>query len=388
VAPIVETEKTYYGQDGRDAILDCKVSVAIPKATIRWKISGTQIFLDEINNSKFKIINNFDISNEYESKSRLIIKNISKKEKQKFTCVAINKVAVSQQELNLIIEYKPELMYDKNEKYFSWLLDNEPTSYSLNSNGVSYSENTFLPVEFVCLTEGEPVPLITWYFKNQKIKIDNYKYKLLKNEPNYSKLEVNPKGLDDFGEFTCVSENKYGQVEKYFNLKYLSKPNFTPSINEKIIKADSLIVEIKQDFKENIKDDSEQDIPVDGYQIQWIQIDSTKPDWTKPNEIIFSLKENDLNQPTIYTEINNLLPDTQYIFRSAAINKAGVSDFISNEIKIRTKLKPTTRLILISVLFLSLFVFFVFVSALYFLIASIEKTYKARPKYEKLVVRV
>ena len=370
--------------------MECRVPVAIPKATIRWKLSDAQIFLDEAKNSNFLIKNNFNISSEYESKSQLIIKQVSKREKQKFVCIAINKVSISQQELNLVIEYKPELILSpkENEKYFSWPLENEPTSYLLNSDAVSFSENTFLPVDFICLTHGEPIPVISWYFKNIKIKIDNIKYKLLKNEPNYSKLEVNPKSLEDFGDYKCVAENKYGHVEKNFYLKYLSKPNFTPLINEKVINSNSLIVEIKQEFLLNSKSISDTEVFVDGYQIQWIKTDSTKPNWTNPNEIIFSLKEKDLREPNIYTEINNLTPDTEYIFRSAALNKAGVSDFLSNEIKIRTKLKSTTRIVIICIFFVSLFVFLVFVSAIYYFTHSVAKIYKARPKYKKLIVRV
>lgn len=383
MAPEIEFFDTY-GIEGQEAILECNVPLAIPRAVIKWKLSDTQVFLDELIDSKYKIINNLkDSSSEYETRSKLVIKKVTKSDKSKYVCVAINKLAISQHEASLIIEYKPELPQNlkTDDRYFSWSLMNLDPSYLESNDSVSYTDNAFLPVEFVCLTQGEPAPFVSWYFKDKKINIDNFKYKILKNTSYYSKLEVNPKTLDDFGDYKCLSQNKHGKVEKLFHLKFLAKPSFTPLINEKIINSDSLIVEIKQNFTEVTEEASE----VDGYQIQWTE---TNSNWSNPNEIIFNLKSNDLAEPMIYTEINNLVPDTEYKFRSAAINKAGVSDLVSNEIKIRTKLKPVTRIVLVSMVFASLFVFLIFGCLMYYLISTLIITVKNRPKYKKLIVRV
>ena len=375
-----------YALEGEKTTLRCHVPLAVPRAQIKWKFADTQIFLDEANDSSYQIkaiSPTKSNSAEYESISELTIKIVSKSDKNRFVCIAVNTLAVSQYEASLTIEFKPEFLqnFKLGENYFSW---------NLEAEAAAYMRNEFLPVEYTCLTEGYPIPAISWYFRNELIVEDNFKYRLLKNEPNYSKMEVSPKTLDDFGEYRCVSENKHGRVEKSFFLRYATKPKQTPVIFEKNIESDSIIVEIKQntETKSGINDPEHEityELPIEAYQIQWIEANAN---WSQPNEIIFSLNKQDLKETRIYAEITDLTPDTEYIFRSAAINKVGVSDFKSNEIKIRTKMRQISMLVMICVAFIGIFILLSFLFLFYYLISTIIKTYKSRPKYVRLIVRV
>lgn len=325
--------------EGNKAVMRCSVREAYPRATIRWRYSDTQEYIKE-DNQNIKIItdtNNADqLGNLVGSWSELHFERVNRLDKRNYTCVAENKAAVAERPAQLLVEYAPKLILNNEarEIYYSWIFTDD---YGNSGNAASQSSRAY-PILFTCLADGEPKPLITWYFKGMLIKIDNIKYRLLKDHAGLSQLEVNPKSINDFGDYQCRAENRQGREERQIQLRVATKPKFAPLIKVKSINPENILFDIHP------SDAVEADggMPIEAFKLQW-RISGTA-DWatygTSEKEIPIDLTNIDLITSTsrelFNIEIGPLMPDTEYVFRAAAVNKPGQGVWSLKEIKVKT----------------------------------------------------
>ena len=160
-------------------------------------------------------------------------------------------------------------------------------------------------------------------------------FRLLRDEPGYSKLEVNPRSLSDFGDYFCRAENRLDRQEQHIQLRKAVAPRFPPLVKIKESNPES----IKIDIHPSDAPDADGGMPLEGYKLQWRLANN---DWSKPNEKEIPIDLTSLNTITnpqrdlFDVEITSLLPDTDYWFRAAAINKPGLGAWSLNELPVRT----------------------------------------------------
>ncbi|KAK7600914.1 hypothetical protein V9T40_008355 [Parthenolecanium corni] len=66
-----------------------------------------------------------------------------------------------------------------------------------------------------CQTEANPVAAINWIYNDQFLKISS-KYNIYTTQSSYwtyTKLEIHAVDKNDFGEYTCLSKNTFGETE-------------------------------------------------------------------------------------------------------------------------------------------------------------------------------
>lgn len=121
VVPLIEDVRVV---EGNKAVLRCVVKEAFPKATIRWRITDQVEFIDPAVNPEYKIVDDslpdqqtsmsVKVSplegNTIGSWSELIIERATRAHRRNFTCVASNKAAVTERQMQLFVDYKPTLL--------------------------------------------------------------------------------------------------------------------------------------------------------------------------------------------------------------------------------------------------------------------------------------
>ena len=227
-----------------------------------------------------------------------------------------------------MVEYIPKLILNQEarELYYSWIFTDE---YGSSGNSASQAVRSY-PVTFTCIADGEPKPLITWYFKGELIKMDNFKYKLLKDEPSLSKIEINPNSITDFGDYQCRAANRHGREERNIQLRQATSPKFAPKAIIKSINPENITFDIRP----SDAPESDGGMPIEAYKLQWR---FTNTEWSNTNEKEILLDLTSSSVDAIDVEINSLLPDTEYIFRAASVNKLGVGVWSAKEVTVKTR---------------------------------------------------
>lgn len=319
-----------YVVEGMPTKLRCDVRDAYPKAHIKWRVTDTQQYIDTTNDTNFKIIDDSDqVYNQNDfllnSWSELHITRADRIHKRNFTCVATNKAAFDEKQIQLFVEFKPTMLLNQEARpiYYSWLLvDLMGASGSL----ASVATRSF-PVTFTCIADGQPKPQISWYYRTLRIKPDNVKFKLLRDEPGYSQLEVNPRSIEDFGDYQCMAENRLGTETRNIQLRHATPPKFAPLLYLKASNPETILLDIRP------SDAPEADggMPIEAFKVQWR---FAQGDYIKGQEKVIEV---DLTKKPFYAvEIDSLQPDTDYFFRVAAINRPGQGGWSPAELKVRT----------------------------------------------------
>lgn len=313
VGPVIRQFENVIVDENKDASLKCFVIEAFPPPTFRWKFADTQEFIDT--NDAISIVNT-------DMQSEIIFKNVRKQFKRNYTCVASNKATTSEYTAGLLVRYVPIQIINKEARdiEFSWFIVDQ----NQNSRGAS--------AVLTCIVDAYPLATIKWYYRNQQI-IEGPKYRLLYNDHSRSQLEVTPNDETDFGIYSCVADNSNGKTIRDVNLIKSTPPTYSPTIEVGVIKPDSLQLTLRSPKNTNGGVD-DFGLPVESFKIQW-RLNSM--DWSKPSgEIEPTVDPTLLNKDIYNLDILNLFPDTEYIFRVAAVNKPGVGKW-SNDLSIRTK---------------------------------------------------
>ena len=300
------------------------------KASIKWRVTDTQQYIDSINDTNYKILDDSDQvynQNDYllNSWSELQILRADRHHKRNYTCVATNKAAFAERQISLLVEYKPTQLINQESRpvYYSWLY----VDFSGLSGSLASQSTRAYPVTMTCMADGEPRPTMSWFYKTNRIKHDNVKYRLIRDEPGFSKLEVNPRGVEDFGDYQCLAENRQGTEQRNIQLRQATPPKFAPLIYLKQANPENVFI----DLKPSDAPEADGGMPVEAFKVQWR---FPNGDYSNANEKEIEV---DLTKQAIYTiEVNPLEPDTDYVFRVAAVNRPGVGVWSVKDFKVRT----------------------------------------------------
>ena len=147
---------------------------------------------------------------------------------------------------------------------------------------------------------------------------------------------MNPKTINDFGDYQCRADNRLGREERNINLREATPPKFAPQLKLKGVNPESVLFDIVA----SNAPESDGGMPIEGYKIDWRYsgADSNAKTYQKEFQLDLTSIEAiaSAHRDITNAEIDTLLPDTEYLFRVAAVNKPGVGKWSTNEIKLRT----------------------------------------------------
>jgi len=309
IGPVLKPIETLTVSENEKATLRCDVLEAFPPPTFRWKYTQTQTFIESIP-EKITVTNK-------ELSSELRFENVKSSDRGNYTCVATNKAAVTETSAIINVKYSPIFRINElaRDRYYSWLRKDDM--------GVSIGSAVIM----TCIVDAYPPASIKWLFKAQTL-VDGPKYRFLPlTQEGISQIEINPKDVTDFGAYTCQADNSVNKNSRDIPLLEATVPRSAPILDKSIIQS-TLV-----GFKVTAPSGGESDggLPIESFQVQW---KLAGLDWSKPalKEVALPLSA---AQETVDINVDNLVPDSEYVFRVAAVNRPGVGAW-SPDVTIRT----------------------------------------------------
>ncbi|XP_041081644.1 neural cell adhesion molecule 1-like [Polyodon spathula] len=226
--------------------------------------------------------------------SVLTIYAVEKADEGQYTCIATNKINSSSDNVTLHVSVKPEVQLER-----------------------STEARPLAGVSITCNATGDPVPTIHWVRKGNKLVSDSRTQISQKPDSNSSlssTLTLQKVEPSDWGTYTCVATSPAGEDRRNV-LVQTDPPPFTPDNVRANPGVSSLDITLKSP---ELIEGAE----ILRYKLQWRQEGANQ--WsTKTVEANNALR------------ITDLLPNTPYEVRVAAINKIGEGGF-SAQHKIHT----------------------------------------------------
>uniref|UniRef100_A0A1I7U001 Immunoglobulin I-set domain protein n=1 Tax=Caenorhabditis tropicalis TaxID=1561998 RepID=A0A1I7U001_9PELO len=268
---IFDTERVVQGKEGSTMTISCQATGS-PTPQITWKRNGKEI---------------------NETDPTLVIKNASRFDEGKYSCVASNEAGNAVADFLLDVHTKPTFSDDKDV-------------YS-----VVEGENA----KITCNVDGHPKPTITWLKAGRPLTKDN----IILSPRGDTLMLLNTDRFNQ-GLYTCVASNSFGESEKDFKVNVYTKP----FIDE----------EIDQTPKSVVGESLRLKCPVLGHPtptIVWMKGD----EFISPDNDRYSIDDSDL-------VINELVLDDAGTYSCVAENAAGklvtnyVTDIIGKPVFHRT----------------------------------------------------
>ncbi|XP_066960736.1 lachesin-like [Macrobrachium rosenbergii] len=127
-----------------------------------------------------------------------------------YVCTADNGIGEPASDaMSVVVEYPPEIITEKD------MVRTEDGD----------------TVELVCIVHARPTPRVEWNKDGSPLSIDSHIEEQQNGGRRYS-IKITQIEQQDFGEYTCTAENKFGVVESSISLSGLPKPpQFTSSPN-------------------------------------------------------------------------------------------------------------------------------------------------------------
>ncbi|XP_047738432.1 fasciclin-2 isoform X2 [Hyalella azteca] len=163
-------------------------------------------------------------------------------------------------------------------------------------------------VNLTCVASSIPNATIQWYIRNEEIPQRDPNLRVLALGPT-GVLEVNPLDNSYFGTYTCQATNELGVVNHDVTLKQVHKPGPVTSVKVDKITATTITWRILEPHDNGGR-------PITSFLVQYklrnmAWDDAEASSWTKGSA---------------YT-LERLLPKEHYVFRFAAKNEVGISEW-------------------------------------------------------------
>ncbi|CAB3370839.1 Hypothetical predicted protein [Cloeon dipterum] len=296
ITPIsfMDTPTLQNATEHQDMTIRCEVE-GDPEPKVTWQVNGKHP-----QGPRHKVI-----------ADGLLIKNVSRSDRGEYLCRAFQASSIAsniaEQIITLKVQHKPH-----------W-----PSEQSVRDRAYGYVSGT---VNLSCEAMADPGPEFEWIKDSHRIG-PHTKHAKLFREPNRSVLQLLITNQTVFGEYVCRASNPLGYLERIVVLHEGAQPA-APQMHVRAAMHDALVVELKETVEENIFRKSPPPLDVTSFRVQ-VKRKEDK-DWLHANTFDF-----DAETGPMYT-IQGLQPDSVYTIRAAAINAAGISNYVKEQ-NYRTK---------------------------------------------------
>ncbi|XP_054257112.1 fasciclin-2-like isoform X1 [Macrosteles quadrilineatus] len=230
------------------------------------------------------------------TEAHLIIDELTRPDDGLYTCIARNKGGESRKNGHLTVEFPPNF-------------DNTPIKEAWSWNR--------LPVNLTCLAESIPNATITWKLNERDIERDP-NFKKFGNGP-WSSLLVTPVDLKYYGVYKCTARNVHGEVWHTIKLTEATAPGQILQAILDVITATTITFSFKGPSSNGGR-------PIKAFQVQY---KGEYQQWTEARNKTWAY-----GSPYI---LEGLAPQTTYVFRFAAINDVGMSNWAAQQTVVMPK---------------------------------------------------
>ncbi|XP_076060631.1 neural cell adhesion molecule 1-like [Oratosquilla oratoria] len=285
-----DTQLIQYIEEDTDSPVRCNVN-GDPMPTIKWKVVGRKIYGDP----KFF----WDPSMNQD----LIVRNVTLEDAGTYICEALQlsdgSSDVKNMEITVRVHHKPQWTNPKMEQAYS------------------YVSGT---VNLTCEAKAEPQANFTWMKDDEIVTLSDTVQEI--KEPHKSILQLKVTDEDMFGDYICIADNHLGTLERAIILERGAKPA-TPDVETQNVGQNSV--------KLTLDAPNHPDMPIVSFKVQYV---TAGDPWDTAKSAEFKKGDNYI--------VQGLYPNTLYVFRAAARNAAGYSDYSSEFMRRTEKIEPET----------------------------------------------
>nr|XP_018899969.1 PREDICTED: fasciclin-2-like [Bemisia tabaci] len=213
----------------------------------------------------------------------LIISQLRREDDGLYACTAENKGGKEIKNGHLTVEFPPSFKNSPIKEAWSW---------------------NRMPVNLTCLAESIPNATITWELNNRLIE-GEYTFRKYGNGPE-STLTVTPSDARFYGHYKCVARNNHGEAKHIIELKEARAPSAVQQARPTIVTANTINFDI-------VGPNDHGGQKIKAYVVQY-KTDRDR-DWHMARNHTWTVDAAHI--------LENLRPNTKYIFRFAAVNDVG-----------------------------------------------------------------
>lgn len=177
-----------------------------------------------------------------------------------------------------------------------------------------------------CLAQGIPNATVEWRMDDRLIRdLNDPNIQVEGNGPR-SDLLVIPRGRHYYRAYKCIASNRLGRAEILMELREARIPEPIPQARAVIVTATSMTFEI-------ISPPFEIGLPITAFAVQFKE--QNEPDWNNARNRTWS--------PESKYTVEGLRPQQFYVFRFAALNRVGLSQwsaYVTQSTPARSKPEP------------------------------------------------
>ncbi|XP_037069503.1 fasciclin-2-like [Pollicipes pollicipes] len=296
VSPRYRYENTTVNE-GETATLECKAGGS-PLPTVEFRKVGNDARFEpgtSAGDDRIRVTERVEDGFKF---GTLTITNLNRTDDGLYECIASNKGGFELKNGHITTQFKPSFVNSPIREIYSW-----------NNH----------PVNLTCVAESIPNATITWEFKRRLLEQDlDSNIQQIGNGPT-SVLRVMPSDPTYFGVFTCKASNLLGQSMLDIELFEATVPSMLTDVKFDEVTATTVTFEMNGPA-------SDGGLPLVAYAVQYKVAGES---WDAKEEQLWPVGSNYV--------LDNLRPEQVFVFRFAAKNDVGLSEWSAEQQMIMPK---------------------------------------------------
>ncbi|XP_037069504.1 fasciclin-2-like [Pollicipes pollicipes] len=293
---IIRYENTTVNE-GETATLECKAGGS-PLPTVEFRKVGNDARFEpgtSAGDDRIRVTERVEDGFKF---GTLTITNLNRTDDGLYECIASNKGGFELKNGHITTQFKPSFVNSPIREIYSW-----------NNH----------PVNLTCVAESIPNATITWEFKRRLLEQDlDSNIQQIGNGPT-SVLRVMPSDPTYFGVFTCKASNLLGQSMLDIELFEATVPSMLTDVKFDEVTATTVTFEMNGPA-------SDGGLPLVAYAVQYKVAGES---WDAKEEQLWPVGSNYV--------LDNLRPEQVFVFRFAAKNDVGLSEWSAEQQMIMPK---------------------------------------------------